>query len=214
MARVLIIGASRGIGLETVKRSLEAGHLVRAFARSAGTIPIDDHRLEKVPGDALDKMAVARALDGVDAVILTLGVAAGPEMMLKPVTLFSKATRVIVNAMQETGIRRLMCVTGLGAGNSRGKGGILYSAIFFPLCLKRAYDDKDVQEWIIRKSRLDWVIARPGLLTRGPQTGRYQVLTRPEDWRSGIISRADVADFLVQQIDDNAYIGQTPLLIG
>jgi len=61
---------------------------------------------------------------------------------------------------------------------------------------------------------LDWVIARPGLLTRGPQTGRYQVLTRPEDWRSGIISRADVADFLVQQIDDNAYIGQTPLLIG
>ena len=212
MAKVMIIGASKGIGLETVKQALAAGHSVRAFARSADTIPIDDRRLEKVSGDARDEIAVTQALDGVDAVIVTLGVS-GPEMMLKPVTLFSEATRVIVNAMEEVGVRRLICVTGLGAGNSRGKGGILYNAVFFPLFLKRAYDDKDVQEWIIRQSKLDWVIARPGLLTRGQHTGSYQVLTRPEDWRSGSISRADVADFLVQQIDDDVYVGQTPLLI-
>ncbi len=55
----------------------------------------------------------------------------------------------------ETGVGRVICVIGLGAGNSRGKGGILYNAIIFPLFLKRAYDDKDVQEWIIRQSRLD-----------------------------------------------------------
>ena len=135
------------------------------------------------------------------------------RMMLKPVTLFSKATRVVVDAMQEARVRRLICVTGLGAGDSRGKGGLLYNAVFFPLFLKRAYDDKDAQEWIIRKSGLDWVIARPGLLTHGPHTGRYRVLTSPEDWRGGIISRADVADFLVAQIDDDAHVGQTPLLI-
>ncbi len=212
MSKVLIIGASKGIGLETVKQALEAGHSVRAFARSADTIPIDDQSLEKVSGDARDKTALAQALDGVDAVILTLGVT-GRELMLKPITLFSEATRVIVEAMEEASVRRLICVTGLGAGDSRGKGGILYNAVFFPLFLKRAYDDKDVQEWIIRESKLDWVIARPGLLTRGPRTGCYQGLTRPDDWRSGSISRADVADFLVQQIDDDANLGQTPLLI-
>jgi uncharacterized protein YbjT (DUF2867 family) len=84
----------------------------------------------------------------------------------------------------------------------------------FPLLLKRVYDDKDVQEWIIWSSGLDWTIVRPGLLTNGPATGRYRVLTMPQEWRVGLISRADVADFLVQQVDDRALIGKAPVLIG
>jgi putative NADH-flavin reductase len=143
LATVLIVGASRGIGLETVKRALEAGHKVRALARLARLIPIDHPDLEKVSGDALDPTIVKGALDGVDAVIQTLGVAPGPQMIFKPVKLFSKATRVLVDLMQETDVKRLICVTGLGAGNSRGKGGCLYNAIF-PLFLKPTYDNKDV----------------------------------------------------------------------
>ena len=81
------------------------------------------------------------------------------------------------------------------------------------MLLKRVYDDKDVQEWIIRSSGLDWTIVRPGLLTSRPATGHYRILTAAEDWRFGIISRADVADFIVQQVDDRALIGATPLLI-
>ena len=79
--------------------------------------------------------------------------------------------------------------------------------------MKRVYDDKDVQEWIIKSSGLDWTIVRPGLLTNSPATGHYRVLTASKDWRFGVISRADVADFLVRQIDDRALIGATPLLI-
>jgi uncharacterized protein YbjT (DUF2867 family) len=79
--------------------------------------------------------------------------------------------------------------------------------------LKRVYDDKDVQEWIVRSSGLDWTIVRPGLLTNGPATGRYRVLIASKDWQFGAISRADVTDFLVRQIDDRALIGATPLLI-
>ena len=79
--------------------------------------------------------------------------------------------------------------------------------------MKRVYDDKDVQEWIIKSSGLDWTIVRPGLLTNSPATGQYRVLTAPNDWRFGTISRADVADFIVRQIDDRALIGTTPLLI-
>ena len=81
------------------------------------------------------------------------------------------------------------------------------------MLLKRVYDDKDAQEWIIRSSELDWTIVRPGLLTNRAATGQYRVLCKPKDWRFGVISRADVADFLVRQVDDHALIGATPLLI-
>ena len=88
-----------------------------------------------------------------------------------------------------------------------------YDAVLFPALLKRVYDDKDVQEQIIKSSGLDWTITRPGLLTNRPVTGRYRALTASKDWRGGAISRADVADFLVRQINDRALIGTTPLLI-
>jgi putative NADH-flavin reductase len=184
------------------------------LARSASRIAIDHPDLEKVAGDALDSSIVKRALDGADAVIQTIGVAPGPQAILKPVRLFSSATRVLVDLMVEGEIKRLICVTGIGAGDSRDKGGFLYSAVLLPLLLKRVYDDKDVQEQIISNSTLDWVIVRPGLLTRGPRTRSYRVLTNPDEWRMGKISRADVADFLVKQIDDDTYVGKTPLLIG
>jgi NAD(P)H-binding len=84
----------------------------------------------------------------------------------------------------------------------------------FNLFLRRAYDDKDEQEDLIQDSGLDWVIARPVILTNGSRTCRYRVLVEPRSWRIGFISRADVADFLVKQIDDNAYLGKTPVLTG
>jgi uncharacterized protein YbjT (DUF2867 family) len=115
--------------------------------------------------------------------------------------------------MKAAGVKRLIAVTGLGAGDSRGHGGFVYDAVIFPWLLKRVYDDKDVQEWIIRSSGLDWTIVRPGLLTNRPATGRYRILKAAHDWRFGLISRADVADFIVRQVDDLALVGATPLLI-
>jgi NAD(P)-dependent dehydrogenase (short-subunit alcohol dehydrogenase family) len=93
VATVLIIGASRGIGLEAVKAALEAGHSVRALARSARRIRVDHPQLEKMAGDALEMATVKRALTGIDVVIQSLGVSAGPEIILKPTRFFSKATR-------------------------------------------------------------------------------------------------------------------------
>jgi putative NADH-flavin reductase len=211
VAKVLIIGASRGIGLETLKAALRAGHSVRAFARSARRIRIDDPKLEKIPSDALQMDTVRRALTGIDVVIQSLGVSAGPEIIHKPTRLFSTATRVLVTAMEEAQVRRLICVTGFGAGDSRGRGGFLYNAAFH-LLVGRIYDDKDVQERIVRRSKLDWVIARPVILTNGPKTSAYRALVDPRDWTCGFISRADVADFLVKQIDDDAFRHKTPVL--
>ncbi len=214
MSKILLIGASRGIGLETVKAALRAGHSVRALARSAGNIPIQDPALERRSADALDREAIRNAVQNVNAVIQTLGVDFSPRALFERTTLFSQSTRIMVDAMKEAGVKRLIAVTGLGAGDSRGHGGLLYDAVVFSLLLKRVYNDKDVQEWIIRSSELDWTIVRPGLLTDGPATGRYHVLTGSKDWRFGAISRADVADFLIRQVGDRALIGTTPLLIG
>jgi putative NADH-flavin reductase len=213
MTKLLVIGASRGIGLETVKAALLAGHSVCALARSAASIPIQNVALDKVSGNALDHDTIRNALKDVNVVVQTLGVDISPRAIFQPTTLFSQSTRILVDAMKAAGVKRLIAVTGLGAGDSRGHGGFLYDAVAFPLLLKRAYDDKDVQERIIRSSGLDWTIVRPGLLTNRPATGQYRVLTAPKDWRFGTISRADVADFLVRQVDDPALIGTTPLLI-
>ena len=147
-------------------------------------------------------------------VIETLGVDISPRAIFERTTLFSQSTRILVDAMKAAGVKRLIAVTGLGAGDSRGHGGLLYDLVVFPLLLKRVYDDKDVQEWIIKSSGLDrWTIVRPGLLTNRPATGRYRVLTASKDWQFGIISRADVANFLVQAIDDRALNATTPLLV-
>jgi len=124
VATVLIIGASRGIGLETVKAALQAGHSVRALARSARRIPIDRPKLEKIAGDALETATVKRALSGVGAVIQSLGVSASPEVILKPTRFFSKATRVLVTAMEETDVKRLICVTGFGQATAAATAGL------------------------------------------------------------------------------------------
>lgn len=102
--RILIIGASKGIGLEATHLALTAGYDVRALARTASAIKLHDVRLEKVPGDALNKQDVETALTGVDAVIVTLGVGLGE--LLKPVHLFSDATHVLIAAMKDKGVAR------------------------------------------------------------------------------------------------------------
>lgn len=208
---ILVIGASRGIGLETVKLGLERGHAIRAFARSADGIALDHERLEKRPGDATRPDDVAAALGGVDAVVMALGVPKGLGFVFRPVTLFSDATRVVVPAMEAAAVRRLVAVTGFGAGDS-------YAALSAPerlgfrAVMKRAYDDKTRQEQIIMASTLDWTIARPVVLTNNRGSGRYRVLATREDWRNGLIPRADVAHFALTAIEDGSHIHQAPVL--
>jgi putative NADH-flavin reductase len=166
--------------------------------------------LEKVRGDALKSGDVEAALIGVDVVIQTLGVGVGE--LFRPVRLFSDATRVLIAAMRAKGVERLISVTGFGAGDSRAQIGCL-QRVPFQIVLGRAYADKSVQERLIKESGLDWTIARPGVLTDGPRTGHYKILSESSQWRNGIISRSDVAQFLVGQIEDRTYTRQAPVLV-
>jgi len=210
---VLIIGASKGIGRKAVDFALERGCTVRAMARSAEDIELEHERLEKFPGDATDADDVRRALDGVDAVILAIGMPAGLTRLLRPVTVFSRSTEVLVDEMEANGPKRLVAVTGFGAGDSRSAMNAV-EELGHNMLLGRAYADKSVQEKIIERSGLDWTIVRPTILTNGSATGKYKVLATPESWRNGFISRADVAAFLVDRALDGQHMHEAPVLVG
>lgn len=217
MAHILIIGATSGIGLETVRLALKAGHTVTAFARTADTLAVevdgfDAGNLHRIAGDAYDAQAVSDAVKNADVIVHTLGLALTPASVFLPTDIFSKTTRILVDAMSKTGKRRLIAVTGIAAGNARDHLGPLYG-LAFNAVLKKMYDDKDVQEQIIKASELDWTIARPGILTNGPASESYQVLTEPSSWKVGNISRKDVALFIVTESETAKYVRQTPVLI-
>jgi putative NADH-flavin reductase len=205
---ILIIGASRGIGRQLLKQSLQAGHAVTAMARHVQELPGQQEHLRAISGDILDEAGVREAMTGQEAVCLTIGVG----ITLKPVTVFSQGTKNVLAAMAEYGVRRLICITGIGAGDSKGHGGFLYNRIFKPLLLKTIYEDKDRQEALIKASGTDWTIVRPGFLTNGPLTGQYRVITDLSGVTAGKISRADVAHFLLNELSANRYVAQTPLL--
>ena len=208
--RVLIIGASRGIGLETARQALEADYGVRAFARSTAANLNSNSSLENIRGDALNVEDVKTALVGVDVVIQTLGVGIGE--LFRPVHLFSEATEILIGAMKTQKVKRLICLTGFGAGDSRASISCL-QRLPFQVVFGRAYDDKSLQEQLIKDSELDWTIARPGVLTSGRRTNNYKILSEASQFRNGIISRANVADFLVRQIVDQTYIHKAPVLV-
>jgi uncharacterized protein YbjT (DUF2867 family) len=212
MPRLLVIGASQGTGFAVCNAAVTRGHSVRAMSRRGGSIDNVSKAVEPFQGDALKSEDVARALNGVDVVVQTLGVPPSLDLILRPVTLFSAATRILLPAMKAAGVRKLVCVTGFGAGDSNDAINI-FQRLPFKALLQNAYNDKTVQEQLIVASDLDWLIVRPGVLTNFPASGRYQVLTSPNTWRNGVISRADVADFIVTRISADQFNREKPVLI-
>jgi putative NADH-flavin reductase len=207
--RILVIGATGGTGREIVREALAKAYQVNALARSATDAAPLLPGANIIEGDARDGEAVAKALAGCDGVISALGTKLS---LLHEETLLSTATRVLINQMQKQGIARLVCVTGIGAGDSRGHGGFLYDYIAQPLLLRTTYHDKDRQEGEIRKSGLDWTIVRPTILTDGPATGAIRVLTDLTDLHGGSIARADVARFLVTELEERRWAGRSPVI--
>ena len=212
MTRILVIGGSRGIGLAVCRTASARGHFVRAMSRD-GRLPNDMRgACEGVTGDARNAADVARALVDIDVVVQALGVPQSLDFILKPVTLFSEATRVLLPAMKLAGVTKLVAVTGFGAGDSRGAINI-FQRPAFDLIFRKAYDDKSVQEALIVESDLEWLIVRPGVLMNATTSGQYTVLTRQRDWRNGIVARADVADFIVKRIEADTLNRQKPVII-
>ncbi|WP_119070108.1 NAD(P)-dependent oxidoreductase [Rubrobacter indicoceani] len=217
--RLTIFGATGATGRRLVERAVAEGHEVTAFVRSPSRMRGRHERLSVVVGDVRDAARVEEAVAGRGAVISSLG--GGPSNPLHPRRPgrtggpSSVGTRHIVTAMEKHGVRRFACQSAWGAGESKAAldaPGWAFMKILVPPFLRDEYADKDLQEEIIRESRLDWVIVRPMLLTNGPWTGDYRVGEGLRPGRRPWISRADVAEFLLRQLDDDAFVRRTPAI--
>lgn len=198
---ILIMGATSGIGKCAADESLSRGLPVRAFARSAGDMAATPG-LEPFAGDALKPDDVANALNGVRAVVYALGIRERLAMLWEEETLFSKSTGILLEEMKNAGISRLLAVTGFGAGRSKSAMSLIGRA-GQKLIFGKPYEDKSRQEAMIKESETNWTIVRPVILTNSAASGKYRVLSDPADWRMGLISRKDVASYLIDAIEEN-----------
>jgi putative NADH-flavin reductase len=202
--KVLIFGATGTIGRELVQQALEQGHVVTAFARNPAKVDLEHPNLTVAQGDVMDPPAVERAMPGHAAVLCSLG--AGLKGRVR-----SAGTQNIIQAMEHAGVRRLICQSTLGVGDSRGNLNAYWKHIMFGLLLRRAYADHVSQETYVKQSRLDWVIVRPAAFTDGSRSGEYRHGFPGTDKTTTLkISRADVADFMLKQLADDTYLHKTP----
>jgi len=209
--RIVVIGASGGTGRQIVEQALELGHSVTAFVREPGRLPVRHDALRIVAGNVLDPSSLAEAIRGSDAVLCALG----HKRWFYPNSILSSGTANIIDAMKNTGVRRLVCETSLGVGNSFGRLGLYYTLFVVPFILPLYYWDKHRQERVIRSSGLDWVIVRPGALNNRPPRGEYRHGPDVGSWILTLgISRADVADFMLRQLSDDTYLHSSPGVAG
>ena len=209
---LLVIGATGPTGRQLLQQGLAAGHRVSALVRHLDAAKDFPAGINLLAGDVLQPASLEAALAGQEAVVSSLG--SKPSGPFKAVTLFSEGTRHLLAAMPRHGVRRLVCITGIGAGESRGHGPWYYDWLVQPLLLRGVYEDKDRQEALVRASDLEWTLVRPGLLTDGPARGdaACRVLTDLTGVTVGKISRADVAAFCLRELADGRYRHQAPVL--
>jgi putative NADH-flavin reductase len=200
---VLVLGATGGVGRLVVEEALRRGHSVAALVRRREKLGAFANRVRAEEGDALDGGAVSRAVAGQDAVLYVLG--AGN---VRQTALFSESTRILLKAMTDHGVCRLICVTGVGAGETKGHGGFLYDRILYPLFTKGIYADKNVQEGLIRQSRLNWTIVRPAPFRTRTPPGPLRAVTNVEGITLTKIARLEVARFLLDELEQNRYVHQ------
>ena len=200
--KLLIIGATGGLGKALAQGALERGHATTALARDPAKLEGRSEHLRVVRGDVLNPASVESAVRGQDAVVSALGTPS-PR---KPSTLLSEGTKNVVGAMERHGVGRLVCVTVLGTGDSgRRHGRLFYRLFVLGFFVRPMLEDKERQEEVIRESRLDWTIVRPPRYTNEPERGDYRVIGDGEG-RVGKIGRADLADFVLAQLDDCGYV--------
>lgn len=202
--KLLVVGATGPQGKELVQQAIAAGHQVTALARRPDAVQFPAGT-KIAGGDVLNVGSLVSAARGQDAVISSLGSA----LTRKPITMLSEGTRNLVDAMKQVGVRRLICITGIGAGDSKGHGGFLYDRIIQPLLLNEIYKDKTRQEAVVEQSGLDWTLVRPAQLTNGPRTGQVKAYTDLNGITTQKISRADTAAWILERLGQTETIRHT-----
>lgn len=205
--RILILGATGGTGRQLVAQALERGYAVTAFVRDPSRLRVDHQQLTVVQGDVLDPASVEAAMRGQEAVLSALG----HKRYFYRTRILSEGTRNVLRAMETHRVPRLICETSLGIGDSAGRMGLYYTFFVIPVILPFYFWDKTRQERVIARSNVEWVIVRPGALTNGDKRGRSRHGRHVGGFLLTVrVSRADVADFMLNQLTSNTYLRSAP----
>lgn len=206
--KLLILGATGGTGQQLVAQALDAGHQVTAFVRRPDKMAKHHERLRVVAGDvASGGPPLDHAMQGQHAVLSALG----RGRSFKAERLIERSVPAIVAAMQAHKVRRLIFTSAIGVGETAAQSPFMMR-VFARLMLREIYADKLAGEMAIRRSGLEWTIVHPTMLTDGPLTRRYRSGEKLTLTGMPKVSRADVAHFMISQLDDRTYINKVVLV--
>ncbi|MFZ9387969.1 MAG: NAD(P)-dependent oxidoreductase [Chitinophagaceae bacterium] len=213
--KLLIIGGTGKTGQELIKQALERGHTLTVLVRSPEKIKSMDTRVQIFKGDVLDHASLPQAMAGQEAVLSALG----HKKWIIRSTILSEGTKNIINAMQKHSVSRFICISSLGVNDSKFRMGLYYTLFVIPFLLFYYFKDKAKQERQIQESSLKWTIVRPGhflpawmvRIFHGKERGRYRTGEKIGNlFLTPVISRADVAHFMLEQLENDIYIHRTP----
>lgn len=207
--KIAVFGSTGGTGLALIGQALQRKHHVTALVRDKRKISITSPQLEAVQGDVLAPDSVKRVVDGADAAISVLGVRLGQELG----TIRSQGTRNIVNALQNSDIKRFISVSTIGVGDSRDRLSMIARLLLPRIIGHDRIKEAERQEEIIRKSSLQWTILRPPRLVDSPKAGCYRIGTDLNTSLGSSITRADLAEALLDQLKSDEFIGEYPSVI-
>ncbi len=206
--KLAVFGATGRTGKPLVAAALERGHEVRVLARDPAKLDVSQENLLIIHGDALNAADVAETVAGCDAVLSVLGQTKG-----SPKDLQTTATRHIVAAMKTHGVTRVISLTGAGVRDPNDAPKFIdrVFGLLLATVARSVIRDADAHAEVLRQSGLEWTLVRGPRLTEGPRTGSYKVGYVGKD--SGTqASRADVADFMLSQLDDDTWVRKAPMV--
>jgi putative NADH-flavin reductase len=177
------------------------------LARTPEKLSLKHDRLAVIKGDVLDEDLLNKLVPNNDAILSTLGV----TKSWKSDGLITKAVGLIAKLMSVHNVKRLILVSAFGAGDSIEQANPIQKFIF-RVPLRSRYDDKTRSEEILKKFDLDWTVIYPVLLTNGPHTRRYRVGEKMDMKGMATISRADVADFALRELNENSFVRKFPII--
>lgn len=218
--KVVVFGATGKAGRAVALTLLAAGHQVTAFGRNRAKLPAYKG-ISVIVGDALNAPDVASAVAGQDAVVVSLGDSLNPVVLKlgaklgvkrnTPPNICEVGTANVIAAMAAASVRRLICITSYGVGDTRDRLSRVYRLWFRALQLREQLADKERQEKVVKDSGLDWTLVQPVGLTDGAATGRWLASTSG-DRRKRTVSRVDLADFIAQVLKGGRYVRETVVL--
>ncbi|MQA13442.1 MAG: NAD(P)H-binding protein [Pseudonocardiaceae bacterium] len=203
-----VFGATGGTGRHLVSRGLQAGHRVTAVVRDPARLDARHDRLEIVRADVLEPGAIEAAVAGRDAVVSALG----PRGGRGPTTVCSAGTASVLTAMQATGVRRFVGISAAPVAVDDEGDRLLYRLTARPLLralFTHVYADLALMEAQLRRSDVDWIVLRAPRLTDKPAAGHYRTALNGNVPGGYVISRADLADAILDRLDDPAAIRAT-----